>query len=161
VLAKNSGPAKKYFGHYFKGMLSIFHILYAKYQEIIVKVREYQDVPVVNLQVPFKEHNNLHDNARGNPIHFNVRGSEIGAQSITKALATLIQNRKCPCLLNCQWLLILLLQPDFGLVQLIFSANFRVCCFSNSSSTSVSFATSLTLLNRCTAMRTEFSRQAV
>jgi len=75
---------------YFAGMQSNFHMLHQRYQEIIIRAGLYQDVTVVNLLIPFEKHDDLYDDARGDPIHFNEKGHEIVAKTISDAIALLI-----------------------------------------------------------------------
>ncbi len=77
---------------YFAGMESNFHMLHQRYQELIIRVGEYQNVPVVNLQIPFASYNDLYDDAHGDPIHFNEKGHEIVAKSIAEAITPLLVN---------------------------------------------------------------------
>ena len=74
---------------YFKGIQSNFHMLHARYRDIIVKVGKYQGIPVVNLQIPFDNHNDLYDDAQGDPIHFNARGQRLAAENIAETIMTL------------------------------------------------------------------------
>jgi lysophospholipase L1-like esterase len=77
--------------NYFRGTQSNFHLLHEKYQEVVVRVGEYQAVPVVNLQRIFDEHQDLFDNAQSDPIHFNARGHQLTAETLYNELMPSLQ----------------------------------------------------------------------
>lgn len=75
---------------YFPETQSNFHMLHKRYQDLIIKVAEYQGVPMVNLQESFESHNDLYNDARGDPIHFNKKGHQVAAETIAEAIAPLV-----------------------------------------------------------------------
>jgi len=76
---------------YFGGGLSDFHTRHRAYQDEIVKVSQYTRVPVVNLQETFDRYDNLFDDARADPVHFNEYGQRVAAETVAKAIIPLIE----------------------------------------------------------------------
>lgn len=72
---------------YFKDMSSDLHLLHQRYQNVIVKVGEYQKVPVIDLQQAFDNFDDLYDDAFGDPIHFNQKGHQIAAGQIAEFIS--------------------------------------------------------------------------
>ncbi|MGH8015604.1 MAG: SGNH/GDSL hydrolase family protein [Candidatus Zixiibacteriota bacterium] len=72
--------------NYFRETQSNFHLLHQKYQDVILRVGEYESFPVVNLQTVFDNYTDLFEDAHGDPIHFNDHGHQIVAEELAKAI---------------------------------------------------------------------------
>jgi lysophospholipase L1-like esterase len=65
---------------------SDFHTLHRSYQEKIIEVGRSQNVQVVDMQKAFDQHNDLFNDARRDPTHFNSRGHAVFAAEIVRHL---------------------------------------------------------------------------
>lgn len=68
--------------NYLPGRTSYFHQLHKKYQDEIIKAGKYENVPVVDLQTPFDQYNDLFSDAADDPTHFNEKGHALAAEAI-------------------------------------------------------------------------------
>ncbi len=71
---------------YFSGGSSPFHKLHKSYQNEIRKIAVLSNTRIIDLQAVFDEHNDLFDDAASDPIHFNARGHEVVAVTLTDSL---------------------------------------------------------------------------
>lgn len=78
--------------NYFPGQTSYFHKLHQQYQNEIIKAGKYENVPVIDLQVPFDEHNDLFTDAADDPTHFNAKGQIIAAGAILPVLEPILDS---------------------------------------------------------------------
>jgi len=72
--------------NYFEATVSNLHLLHQKYQEKMLRVSEYQQVEIINLQSAFDNFNTLFDSPQEDPIHFNAQGHEVAALAISEYL---------------------------------------------------------------------------
>lgn len=80
--------------NYQLGQSSPLHTLHHRYQQQIIKVSQYLNVPLVNLQTEFDLHNNLFDNPFDDPIHFNIAGCQIVSESILPVVKSALSDSK-------------------------------------------------------------------
>lgn len=72
---------------YFAGATSsAFHSMHAVYQKEVRRLGRRDRLPVIDLQESFDSYENLYDDARADPVHFNIRGHEVAARTIARAL---------------------------------------------------------------------------
>ena len=72
--------------NYYRATSSNLHLLHQKYQDVMLRVSEYQQVDILDLQSTFDNFNTLFDNPSGDPIHFNIQGHEVAAMAISEYL---------------------------------------------------------------------------
>lgn len=72
--------------NYFTATRSNLHLLHQKYQEKMLRVSEYRQVEIIDLQSAFDNFNTLFDNPLEDPIHFNAQGHEVAALAISEYL---------------------------------------------------------------------------
>ncbi|MCH7878168.1 MAG: SGNH/GDSL hydrolase family protein [candidate division Zixibacteria bacterium] len=73
--------------NYFPGVTKApFHRLHAEYQLAIRRVAERAGVLFVDLQPPFDRRNDLYDNPRDDPVHFNAAGHLLAAREIVRVV---------------------------------------------------------------------------
>jgi lysophospholipase L1-like esterase len=75
---------------YFGGAVSDFHTRHELYQRQILDLARVENVPVINLQIPFDQQNTLFDDAQADPVHFNAAGHSVTARTIADTLIPLI-----------------------------------------------------------------------
>lgn len=66
------------------------HYLHRYYQQQVIRVAEYERVPVVNLQAAFDQYHDLFDAPREDPIHFNIKGHAVVTAAIADQVALLL-----------------------------------------------------------------------
>ncbi len=72
--------------NYFQATRSNIHLLHQKYQERMLRVSEYQQVEIIDLQSAFDNFNTLFNNPESDPLHFNAQGHELAAMAISEHL---------------------------------------------------------------------------
>ena len=82
--------------NYFNEKVSPFHAIHKRYQQEIRRVAQREGVPLVDLQIVFDQYNDLFDDARHDPIHFNAKGHAITAQTIAEPLIHIINGDYSP-----------------------------------------------------------------
>lgn len=75
---------------YFTGTISDFHSRHELYQRQIIDLAGTEQVPVINLQIPFDQHIDLFDYGQEDPIHFNAAGHKLTAEILADSLIPLL-----------------------------------------------------------------------
>ena len=76
--------------NYFGGARTDLGIIHQIYQKEIVRVSQYNSVPLIDLQPPFDLRADLFDDAHADAMHFNERGHQLTAQVVAEHLLSFI-----------------------------------------------------------------------
>lgn len=76
--------------NYFDGAVTDLGIIHQTYQKEIVRVSQYNSVPLIDLQPVFDERADLYNDAYSDAMHFNERGQQLTAQVIAEHLLSVI-----------------------------------------------------------------------